>query len=233
MTSPRRSDQSAPAAEPGALQPPTAQGACAPALSVEQGHAHVDREEAEFAKLVAKLRPHIRARALPRLRSAGLEYWLDDVVEQVLSKLRELNVIERLEGDPVRILNYALKATENQVTDVLRSEAGRNRMLAGCARCAARWFGVARMPDEEMMQRELETLIVQTEDKMTPRRREIFDRRFWEGMSYDEIAESLGTSSKTVSAHYTEAMSLVRETVADGGYYSGFSNRGKRKERNS
>jgi RNA polymerase sigma-70 factor, ECF subfamily len=68
-------------------------------------------------------------------------------------------------------------------------------------------------PTEEITARETAAAIQQAVDALPPRQRQVLLLRWQQQASYDEIAESLGISPKTVAVHVGRALQRLREIL--------------------
>jgi RNA polymerase sigma-70 factor (ECF subfamily) len=68
-------------------------------------------------------------------------------------------------------------------------------------------------PDQELTARESAAAIEQAVDALPPRQRQVLLLRWQQQASYDEIAESLGISPKTVAVHVGRAIQRLREIL--------------------
>ena len=68
-------------------------------------------------------------------------------------------------------------------------------------------------PDQELTARESAAAIQQAVDALPPRQRQVLLLRWQQQASYDEIAESLGISPKTVAVHVGRAIQRLREIL--------------------
>jgi RNA polymerase sigma-70 factor (family 1) len=73
---------------------------------------------------------------------------------------------------------------------------------------------LAADPDEEFTARETAAAIQQAVDALPRRQREVLLLRWQQQASYDQIAETLGISPKTVAVHIGRAIQRLRETLA-------------------
>ena len=73
---------------------------------------------------------------------------------------------------------------------------------------------VAADPDQEFTAREIAAAIEQAVDALSRRQREVLLLRWHQQASYDEIAETLGISPKTVAIHVGRAIQRLRELLA-------------------
>jgi len=69
-------------------------------------------------------------------------------------------------------------------------------------------------PDQEFTARETAAAIQQAVDALPPRQRQVLLLRWQQQASYDEIAETLGISPKTVAIHVGRAIQRLREILA-------------------
>ena len=73
---------------------------------------------------------------------------------------------------------------------------------------------LAADPDQEFTARETAAAIQQAVDALPPRQRQVLLLRWQQQASYDQIAETLGISSKTVAVHIGRAIQRLREILA-------------------
>ncbi len=73
---------------------------------------------------------------------------------------------------------------------------------------------MAADPDQEFAARETAAAIEQAVDALSRRQREVLLLRWHQQASYDEIAETLGISPKTVAIHVGRAIQRLRELLA-------------------
>jgi RNA polymerase sigma-70 factor (ECF subfamily) len=72
---------------------------------------------------------------------------------------------------------------------------------------------LATDPDQEFTARETAAAIQQAVDALPPRQRQVILLRWQQQASYDEIAETLGISPKTVAIHIGRAIQRLREIL--------------------
>ena len=73
---------------------------------------------------------------------------------------------------------------------------------------------LATDPDQELTARETAAAIQQAVDALPRRQRQVILLRWQQQASYDEIAETLGISPKTVAIHIGKAIQRLREILA-------------------
>lgn len=76
--------------------------------------------------------------------------------------------------------------------------------------------------DDRINYRELTSLYQDGLNRLSPQRRLVFEMRQQQGMSYQEIADELGISSKTVNRHLTDSFHTVRNFMRKNGVVSIF-----------
>jgi RNA polymerase sigma-70 factor (ECF subfamily) len=69
-------------------------------------------------------------------------------------------------------------------------------------------------PDQEFAANEMATTIQRAVEALPRRQREVLLLRWQQQASYDEIAETLGISPKTVAVHLGRALERLRELLA-------------------
>lgn len=72
---------------------------------------------------------------------------------------------------------------------------------------------LASDPDQELTARETAAEIQQAVDALPPRQRQVLLLRWQQEASYDEIADTLGISPKTVAIHIGRAIQRLREIL--------------------
>lgn len=70
-------------------------------------------------------------------------------------------------------------------------------------------------PEKELASREVQAIIQQLVDKLTPRQREVFMLHREQGLKRHEIAEKLGIGFESVRTHLAEALKNLRAGLAD------------------
>lgn len=76
--------------------------------------------------------------------------------------------------------------------------------------------------DDRINYQELTSLYQDSLNRLSPQRRLVFEMRQQQGMSYQEIADELGISSKTVNRHLTDSFHTVRNFMRKNGVVSVF-----------
>jgi RNA polymerase sigma-70 factor, ECF subfamily len=70
-------------------------------------------------------------------------------------------------------------------------------------------------PAQDLAAREVETAFKDALDSLPPRRREVFTLSRFQGLSYAEIGEVLGTSPQTVANQMSAALKTLRRALTD------------------
>jgi RNA polymerase sigma-70 factor, ECF subfamily len=71
-------------------------------------------------------------------------------------------------------------------------------------------------PDQELTARETAAEIRQAVEALPPRQRQVLLLRWQQQASYDQIADTLGISAKTVAVHLGRAIQRLREILGQG-----------------
>ncbi|MBW3542072.1 MAG: sigma-70 family RNA polymerase sigma factor [Planctomycetes bacterium] len=124
-----------------------------------------------------------------------------DVVQEAFLELAQ-------QAEPPRNpVAWLYRAVRNRAISASRSERRRQRHELLAARGAAAWFEAsaeaafdARLASEAM-------------DALPEEQREVIVARLWGGLSFEEIAEALDTSSSTAHRRYMAGLEALRERL--------------------
>jgi len=92
----------------------------------------------------------------------------------------------------------------------------RSRQVRRRSETKIRRIETARRPPDPAQSfegRELERAFREALDSLSPRRREVFELARFQGLSYAEIADVLGTSAQTVANQMSAALQALREAL--------------------
>ncbi len=130
----------------------------------------------------------------------------DDVVLDVFVRIwvrrREWN------GSSVRGLLFSL--TRNAALDELRRRGSRARLARANV---GGGLPAPRTPAELLEGDETSAFVNRAIQQLPRRRREVFDLVYLRGLSYQDVAEIMGISVKTVGNHMTAALRHLRNTL--------------------
>ena len=128
-----------------------------------------------------------------------------DIVQDVFIKIWET----RDDIDPEESLKaYIFKITGNNSINVLRHR-----------KVESRYSDIYKLvyvenreisPHESLIAKELDALIGSAQNKIPPKCRKIFELSRVDGLKYSEIADTLHISVKTVEAHMSKALNILR-----------------------
>lgn len=137
----------------------------------------------------------------------------DLVHEGFLQLWRQRDHVD-LEGPMAR--SYLYTVVRYQALDHLRHRRVEERWRQEYAAPAVMEAGVALAPDpdQELSIRELAAAVRHAVDALPLRQRQVIHLRWQQQASYDQIAETLGISSKTVGVHIGRAIQRLREVLA-------------------
>jgi len=131
-----------------------------------------------------------------------------DIAEEIVQDLfyvlwkdrQNLNIFTSVNGYLYRsVKNKSLQQLEKEtVRDAYRTTVAENTSIE------------IRTPQEELEYKELEQLIWETLRQLPERRQKIFRMNRIQGKKYNEIAEELNISVKTVEAEISKALRLLR-----------------------
>lgn len=131
-----------------------------------------------------------------------------DTVQEVFTRIWEKR--EKLQDD-TRIKSYLYMAVRNQAINVLRKEE------------RVQWVNEeqemeAMAPREESTMKKVEEKDLQSRlqkalDAIPPKCRQVFELSRFEGMSYQQIAEAMEISIKTVENQMSKALQIMRKEL--------------------
>ncbi len=110
---------------------------------------------------------------------------------------------------------FLYRAVRNRAISVIRHEAVERRLQDRIGTRIPALGERPVMPDEAFQEGELGVAIGRALDGLSPRCREAFLLRRRHGLSYAEIAETMGVSSKTVEVQIGTALRSLREALRD------------------
>jgi len=105
---------------------------------------------------------------------------------------------------------FLYSVAHNKAIDFFRA-AKRNPILQEAVWEAIADITTPESADTRLYQLNLEALIREAIDQLSPQRRKVFDLRQNEGLTYDEIAETLNLSTNTVRNHLAASVDFIRE----------------------
>ena len=125
----------------------------------------------------------------------------DDVVQQALLKLvRQPHV-------PERLVPWLYRVVRNEAISASRAGQRRRRHETAAAQRAASWFVPAT--GERLDAAEAARALA----KLPEREREVIVARLWGGLSFEEIAELMETSSTSAHRWYEAGLAALRERL--------------------
>jgi len=157
-----------------------------------------------------------RAHAIA-LRAFALEYVKSrDIAVEVVHDVF-LRIWERRERLEIResFKAYIYRATRNRALDVVKRSALEQRYVEESMReSVAGETGAPASAQKILEQQDLAAAMERVVAEFPERRRMVFTLRWKSGLRYDEIAELMGTSTKTVENQMTRALRELRARLA-------------------
>lgn len=160
-----------------------------------------------FGRSLAGTIPGLRQHLRGQLSAADA---VDDVVQE--SCLRALRYRGSIAGEDLRAMLYRIAA--NVITDRHR-RAESHRAHDHCALDEAELPPAGAGPEQVEMGRENLALIMDAIGHLPPRCREVFVLHRFEGLSYREIGQRLGTSPRTVENQVAHALAACMNVIGD------------------
>jgi len=147
----------------------------------------------------------------------GDKHEAEDIVQNVFLKLLE----KRESLPPDTNLNaYLLAMVKNQCMDFLKHQQVIhryyiNRKAELQQEMEFNYYAVRKFDPDQMDIETLEQLVEKAIGELPEQCRKVFELSRYDGLKYREIAERLGISVKTVEAHISNALKILRITLKD------------------
>lgn len=106
--------------------------------------------------------------------------------------------------------NLLITSVKNNCTDYLRKQSVRQDYVEKQAT-----FAIPATPEAIYTIRELEEMLYTTLEKLPENVRKAFELSRFEHMTYNQIAEEMSVSPKTVEAYIRKALSVLRDELKD------------------
>lgn len=166
-----------------------------------------DGDDGAFAALVQRHSGGLH-RAVTRILSDESEAW--DVVQ--IAFVRAWQRLDRY--DPQwSFATWLYRIGTNLAIDVLRSRSSRERTHRAGSEHHLRVVGEVREASELADHREVDWLLDQLVEALTPQQRSAFVLREVEGLETAEVAQALGCSATTVRNHIFQARQTLRQEL--------------------
>jgi RNA polymerase sigma-70 factor (ECF subfamily) len=155
----------------------------------------------------AIFRSHYGALVGIATRILGERAAAEEVAQDVLLELwrrRETLAIE------ATLRAYLFRATRNRALNLIRHERVARRFEAEASKDVAH----AQAADQRTAENEINAAIADAMTALPDRCREVFELSRMHGLTYAEIARTMGISVKTVEAQMGKALRIMRERLA-------------------
>lgn len=164
-------------------------------------------DDGAFAALVQRHSGGLH-RAVARILADESEAW--DVVQMAF-----LRAWQRLDRYDPRwsFATWLYRIGTNLAIDLLRSRSSRERMHRAGSEHHLRVVGESRGASDRVDDREVDWLMSQLVDALTPQQRSAFVLREIEGMETADVARALGCSTTTVRNHIFQARKTLRHEL--------------------
>lgn len=126
-----------------------------------------------------------------------------DIVQEVFLNIWEK---ENLPDNKQQIRNYLYTSVRNRSLNYIRD----NKKLVNTSEFP---YNIWAEHTNKTEYKELEKMINQAISELPPKCREIFELQRFHGLKYNQIAQTLGISVKTVEAQMTKALKVLRERI--------------------
>ena len=140
--------------------------------------------------------------------SLGMRHDIEDVVQDTF--VRAFGSIDGFRGDSA-LRTWLFTIARRLVLDQRRADRRRGEQVAVQDGDVRTEFD----PLDAVMADETERRMRDAVERLTPTQREVFALRVGEGMSYKEIADSVGSTEGAARVHYHNAMRAIKEFLDD------------------
>lgn len=141
-----------------------------------------------------------------------------DIVQSVFLKLWEKKEVL---SEDTRLFNYLITLTKNQCINHLKhikvQRNYQNHKGVTANELLLNYYALDKLDENKLIYEELSELIEKTIDSLPGQCREIFIMSRFEGLKYQEIADKLGISVKTVEKKMSISLEIMRSALKD--YY--------------
>lgn len=165
--------------------------------------AFLDDEQA-FKQLFLEFYPALCVFAM---RYITQEETVKDIVQDVFFKIWKNRKCTDI---TTSFRNFLITSVRNGCTDYLRKRERENRYLEKNELTA-----ISISSEDVYTLKELETAISDALAKLPPNVREAFEMNRFKGMTYNEIADNMTVSPKTVEAYISKALKILRVELGD------------------
>jgi RNA polymerase sigma factor (sigma-70 family) len=128
----------------------------------------------------------------------------DDIVQEVFVKV--WNNIDKFKGDS-GLFTWIYRIATNESLQFLRKRKNNVKLEGDLSECFANVMSSVDAPGGEEIEMKLQKAILQLPDKQ----RLVFNMRYYEELSYEEIAEITETSVGALKASYYHATTKIEE----------------------
>lgn len=150
-------------------------------------------------------------------------YVHDDLAAEDIASESLIKLWQRVKEQPMEesdLLPFLLTILKNKALDYLRHEEVKLAAMENMAEwqrqeLAYRQMSLEACNPDSIFSEEIQTLIRETMDRLSPQTREVFRLSRFENKSNREIAEALGISVKGVEYHISKALQLFRVSLKD------------------
>jgi RNA polymerase sigma-70 factor (ECF subfamily) len=187
---------------------------------------------AALAALGAMFESHSERVYRAAFRITGDAMDAEDVLQTVFLRLarRDQKGSEPLSGDEA--VGYFYRSAVNAALDIVRSRQragwapledvdGATRQAAGRVTEAGRPGGLGFEPEREHRLTRLRKALRVAISRLSPRSAEIFSLRYFEGLSYQQIAQVTGNSSGLVAVLLHRTRARLKKELSTLGYVAG------------
>lgn len=159
-----------------------------------------DGDEKAFTQLFDRYQNKVFSHALTFMKSGEeAEEMVTDIFMKVWNRRSDLPLIENFKS-------YLFILGRNHLVSAIRK-----KVMTTVETNTDQWYEDILQPDKQYHFKETHQIIMQGIEQLSPQQKRVFKMSRLDGLTYDEIAERLAISRRTVKFHIILALNYLRE----------------------
>jgi RNA polymerase sigma-70 factor (ECF subfamily) len=125
--------------------------------------------------------------------------------------------IKQFRGE-AKFTSWLYRIATNTTLNYLRRTSSQHEVLLENGETSTARAGSASEPDAVLQQSQLREAILGFMKQLPPQQRAVFELRFYQEVSFEEISNTLGKALGTVKTHYRQAVLKLRDWAEEEGW---------------